>query len=138
MALVNHHNASITHITSLIDAEKTRGRIKYAMRNNHKDFTFVLFEYMSSMAGEPISSEQMTPLGTSLHAVLSEPEVIAALRLLYCPNENFVLHTRRKIDYSVPGGIATNMRQFVLKVYQDPLSDMPSLIPSNVTTGFVW
>lgn len=134
MALIT--NASITHITSLIDAEKTRGRVNYALRNNHKDFTFVLFEFTSSMAGVDIHQEQMTPYGMSLHAMLSQPEVITALRVLYCPNANFVLHTRRKIDHA--GGVPTNMRQFVMKVYSTHYDDMPSLIPMNTTTPFVW
>lgn len=138
MALVNHNNASITYIASLIDAEKLRGQLSYANQNTHKDFTFVVFDYISSKSAGGIQTEQMTPDGISLHAALNDAEVKVALQALYCPNQNCMLHTRRKIDYSVPGGTRTDRRQLVMKVYADPYAEMPSLIQMNTTTPFVW
>jgi hypothetical protein len=138
MALVNHNNATITYIASLIDAEKLRGQLIRANQNNQWDHTFVVFDYISSKSAEGIQSEQMTPDGISLHAALNDAEVKVALQALYCPNQNCVLHTRRKIDYSVPGGKRTDKRQLVMKVYSDPYDDMPSLIQMNTTTPFVW
>lgn len=128
MALLN---PTISHILSLIDMPKTRGRVSYAMRNNHKDFTFVLFEYTSSPAGCVIHHEEMTPYGTSLQATLTDFEVVRALTTLLCPNDNFLLHTRRKIDHAADGGIPTEKRQFVMKVYADQYHDLPSLISLN-------
>lgn len=125
MALLN---PTISHILSLIDMPKTRGRVAYAMRNNHKDFTFVLFEYTSSPPGAVIHHEEMTPYGTSLQANLTDFEVLKALTTLLCPNEKFLLHTRRKIDHAADGGIPTEKRQFVMKVHADPYHDLPSLI----------
>ena len=124
MALMN---SSINQIISLIDMQKTHGRVAYALRNAHKDFTFVLFEYTSSSPDALISQEEMLPSRVSIQSVLSDPVILNSLTRLLCPNDNFLLHVRRKIDHSVPGGLPTEKRQFVMKVYSDPCNDMSSI-----------
>jgi hypothetical protein len=139
MALTNHHNRSAIYILSLIDVDKAYKRVQYALRNNHKDFTFVLFDYLSSMEGEAISQEQMSPFNISIHSLLSEQGTMRDLTNLLCPNSNFVLYTRRKFHYVTDTRtVPTNYRQFVMKMYAHDAHDhLPSLISMNTTSPFV-